>query len=240
MKLLKFYSNPEYLKLGAPAPTKLFIPEWYRKAESTFPKGDTGEEGPGLKKCMPYMDTLVSGYVLTFPVNVYVNEKKNELGHIFNNSENDLQIRWDGPPSFAEFIAERPPELGETMPRPAGHYPNHLAFRGVWGMRAPRGWSVLVTHPLNRFDLPFTLTSAIIDSDKFFTPGNMPFFMKKGFSGLIPQGTPFAQLIPIKRESWKMIENDPGLTDQDLIQSPLMRNRGTEYKKIFWQRKKYE
>ena len=75
MKLIKFYSEPQYQGLGQPQPTKLFIPEWYRKSESTFARGDNGEDAPGLKKCMPYMDSLVSGYVLTTPVNVYVNEK---------------------------------------------------------------------------------------------------------------------------------------------------------------------
>lgn len=241
MKLIKFYSEPQYQGLGQPQPTKLFIPEWYRKSESTFSREDNDELAPGLKKCMPYMDSLVSGYVLTTPVNVYVNEKsKDSLSALFNDKENDLQIRWDGPHSFNEFIGERPPELGSQMPRPEGHYPNHLAFRGVWGVKVPRGYSLLVTHPFNRFDLPFTITSAIIDSDHFFTPGNIPFFMKRGFSGMIPQGTPFAQLLPVKRDSWKMILNDPGMADQNKIQSPLVRNKGTEYKKVFWQRKKYD
>lgn len=227
--------------LGQPKPTKLSVPEWYRKAESTFVREDSGAEVPGLKKCMPFMDTLVSGYVLRTPVNIYVNEsKKNELAHLFNNGESDLQIRWDGPPSFHDFIGERPPALGKTMPRPAGHYPNHLAFQGVWGVKLPKGWSLLVTQPLNRFDLPFTITSGIIDSDKFYTPGNIPFFMRQDFSGMIPEGTPFAQLIPIKRESWKMIDNDPGLLDQNIIQSPLVRNKGTEYKRMFWKRKSYD
>jgi hypothetical protein len=32
--------------------------------------------------------------------------------------------------------------------------------------------------------------------------GNIPFFIKEGFSGVIPKGTPIAQVIPFKRESW--------------------------------------
>ena len=51
------------------------------------------------------------------------------------------------------------------MPRPEGHHPNHLAFKGFWGMKTPKGWSLLVVHPLNRHDLPWTITSGIMDAD---------------------------------------------------------------------------
>ena len=32
--------------------------------------------------------------------------------------------------------------------------------------------------------------------------GQIPFFIKKGFEGIIPKGTPFAQLIPFRKETW--------------------------------------
>lgn len=239
MKLIRFFANKEYLNLGSPIPTKRVIPEWYRKAESSYLSN--GEESPGLKKCMPFMDTMVSGYVLRLPVNVYVNEKKEDesLSTLFNNNENNLQIRWDGPPSLENFIMERPKESGSTMPRPAGHYPNHLVLKDFWSIKTPRGWSLLMTQPLNRHDLPFTIPSGIIDSDKFYSPGNLPFFVKKGFSGMVPEGTPIAQLIPIKRAEWKMVM-DQGMEDLETKQSSMVRDLENSYKKKFWQRKKYD
>jgi hypothetical protein len=239
MKLIRFFAEKEYFDLGKPAPIKKFIPEWYRKAESSYTE-ESGLSSPGLKKCMPFMDTLISGYVLTTPVNIYINEENSEfpLSNIFNNGTN-LRIRWDGPPSLENFIMERPKDSGSTMPRPAGHYENHLVFSEFWSIKTPRGWSLLMTQPLNRHDLPFTIASGIIDSDKFWAPGNVPFFVKKGFSGVIPEGTPFAQLIPIKRESWKMVI-DKGMADTNLKQGSLARNPETAYKKIMWQRKKYD
>jgi hypothetical protein len=239
MKIIKFFAEKDYLNLGQPFPAKKFMPEWYRKAETTYPS--EGEEYPGLKTCMPFLDTLISGYVLRTPVNIYVNEEKTDekISHLFNNKENNLRIRWDGPESLQHFIMERPQESGATMPRPAGHYPNHLVFSEFWSIKTPRNWSLLMTHPLNRHDLPFTTSSGIIDSDKWFAPGNVPFFIKKGFSGIIPEGTPFAQIIPIKRDTWKMAI-DPGLTDSSYKQGHLARNGETSYKKIMWQRKRYE
>lgn len=227
MKLIKFFRNRKhFVDIGTPMPVKQAVPEWYRKAESTY--FENGVQSPGLKKCMPYMDALLSGYVLTLPADVYVS--KTDSG--------DLSITWNGPEELGSFIAERPKELGATMPRPAGHYENHLVWSGFWGWKTPRGYSSLLTHPLNRFDLPFTTTSGIVDSDKFWGSGNIPFFIKEDFVGVIPAGTPIAQIIPIKRKSWKMII-DSGMTDDTMIQGAIVRNEETPYKKVMWQRKEY-
>lgn len=239
MKLIRFFQIPEKYGFANPKPAKSFIPNWYKEAETKFFNEQKGQDDLGLKTCMPFLDTLTSGYILSTPVNIYVNEKRNNLDHVFN-SEGGMSIRWDGPPAFEYFINERHSGSGATMPRPAGHYPNHLAFSGHWNIKTPKGWSILYTHPLNRHDLPFTIASGIIDSDKFFAPGNIPFFLKKDFSGVIPKGTPIAQIIPIKRETWHMVENDKGLSDKDLIQGTKARNKDSNYKKRSWQRKRYE
>ncbi len=239
MKLIRFFQESSKFGFANPKPAKSFIPEWYKEAETKFFDEQTGKEDFGLKTCMPFLDTLTSGYIFSTPVNIYVNEKTNALDHVFNNA-NGINIRWDGPPVFENFINERPLGSGATMPRPAGHYPNHLTFSGYWNTKTPKGWSILYTHPLNRHDLPFTTASGIIDSDKFFAPGNIPFFLKKDFSGVILKGTPIVQVIPIKREIWHMVENDIGLSDQNLIQVFMARSKNFNYKKKLWQRKRYE
>jgi hypothetical protein len=228
VELIRFFPERNSQHLGKPEPMKNFIPEWYRKAEATW-IDENGEEAPGLKKCVPYLDTLISGYAITTPADFYVGE----------NEDGSLRISWDGPPELGSFIMERPEALGSTMARPAGHHHNHLVWSGVWGMKTPKGYSLLVTHPLNRFDLPFTTTSGIIDADEFFANGNIPFFMKAGFTGVIPKGTPIAQLIPIKRAKWKMIENDKGLLNGLGIQSHLVRQPETLYKRVMWHKKEF-
>lgn len=238
MKIIRFYSKPGFRGHADPKPAKSFIPEWYKNAENKY-EDEQGGVQLGLKTCMPFLDSLSSGYMLTLPIDVYINEEKNELAHLFNNSASSLNMRWDGPPEFGDFIDERSSKSGSTMPRPAGHYPNHLVFRGYWSIKTPKGFSLLMTHPLNRHDLPFTIASGIIDSDKYFAPGNIPFFVKKGFSGVVPKGTPIAQLIPIKREQWTAYNNDPYLAEKDMIQGLTVRNTDTNYKKKFWQRKAF-
>lgn len=186
---------------GVPNPdvAKRFIPSWYKKSEMVFEEG-LGQEVPGLKTCIPFLDGLISGYMLVTPCNIYV--KKHEDGSV--------DIDWDNVSDLIDPIHERTGMSGHLMPRPAGHLNNHLIWTPTWGWKAPRGYSVLVTHPLNRFDLPFTTMSAIVDSDKFYGSGNIPFFLKADFEGTIEKGTPVAQLIPIKRKSWKAVY-DPAI-----------------------------
>jgi hypothetical protein len=229
MRIIRFFSSKEHENLGQPAPAKGFLPKWYQKSEFTF-KDEQGVEHPGLKKCVPFLDAMLSGYMLVTPVDIFVSKNKDQ----------SLKISWNSSEVFIDFIAERTKALGEHMPRPAGHYPNHLAFKGFWGFKLPRGWSALVVHPLNRHDLPFTITSGIMDADKYSTSGNIPFFIKEDFVGMIPAGTPFAQLIPIKRATWGSIKNDSGLQYLQYLQGATVRTPGKSYKKLFWVRKKYQ
>ena len=228
MKIIRFFSKKEYLDFGQPIPIKKILPAWYKDSETTFEDAQ-GEQISGLKRCVPFMDAMLSGYALVTPVDIFVSKAE----------DGTLAIRWNSPEIFQDFISERPKALGEKMPRPEGHYPNHLAFRGFWGLKTPRGWSSLVVHPLNRHDLPFTITSGIMDSDKYSTSGNIPFFIKENFVGVIPAGTPFAQIIPIKRAKWSSIKNDQGISYLEDLQGKFVRQPGKSYKKYFWQRKEY-
>jgi hypothetical protein len=223
------------MEIGKPDLIKKFIPEWYKKAETHFSSEEdlaieegTQKTSAGLKTCVPFLDAMISGYALVVPFDIYVGKTE----------DGDLDMKWNAPQGWENFVEERPKESGSTMPRPAGHAPNHMVWSGRWGIKVPRGYSVLITHPLNRQDLPFTTSSAIMDSDKFFGNGNIPFFIKEDFVGVIEKGTPFAQIIPIKRKRWKMIHN-PALKDTVQKQGHDVRKKEGIYKKKYWDRKEY-
>ena len=228
MKFITFSTINKHTELGKPLPMKKLIPEWYRKAESHFIDRRSGDKAVGLKGCIPYMDVMISGYAIRTPVDIYISKDK----------AGNLKIGWNGPGDSAEFVGERPMELGYTMPRPAGHLANHLYWKGEWGYKAPKGYSILVSHPYNRFELPFTTTAGLIDSDKFWANGNMPFFLKEDFVGTIPAGTPIAQLTPVKRESWKAIYDQSKLDEYER-QGNEVRKPGRSYKKALWVRKDF-
>lgn len=210
-----------------PVPCKKIIPDWYKNAEM-FYEGPEGKQHPGLKTCKPYLDVMISGYYLLTPFDIDVSVEDN----------GELKILWDGPDEWSGFINERPKELGATMPVPAGHRSNHLVWSSMWGWKTPRGWGTILTHPFNRADLPFTTMSGFIDSDKFYSSGNTPFHIKKDFTGTIKKGTPYAQVIPVKRRSWRSFA-DYGLVSVVDLRANNLRKPGQEYKNLDWEKKDY-
>ena len=207
-----------------PVPAKNLVPDWYKKSELKF-NTEQLKDANGLKSCIPFLDSMISGYFILLQNNVYVEKKDDEV-----------EVLWDG---NIKLISERTKELGKKMPRPENYMYNHMTWFGLWGIKVPRKHSVLMTHPLNREDLPFKTTSAIVDYDKFITWGNIPFFLNENFEGIIPKGTPICQVIPFKRESWAM-SVDSSWTKTGVDQGTKCRSvkRGY-YRDKFWSKKRY-
>lgn len=204
------------------------IPQWYKDGETFYVTKDSNESSAGLKTCMPFLDVLTAGYLLVTPFDIFVGKKE----------DGSLSIEWNSPQPWQDFVNQRPYESGATIPRPAGHMDSHFVWSNKWGWKTPRGYSTIVTHPYNRFDLPFTTMSGFMDSDKVFVNGNVPFFLKEGFYGVIPEGTPYAQVIPVKRKHWKSIHS-PENYERVMIQSMKINGEKAYYKKKSWIRKEY-
>jgi len=226
MKIIKFIPWQGDQSLLKYAPEKTSLPQWWKDGESSH--GDPVM--PGLKTCVPFMEIMMTGYVLKIPFDIYVSK----------NEDGSTNIRWNSPEGWGGFVGERPKELGATIPRPEGHEPMGFTWASMWSWKTPRGYSTLVTHPFNRNDLPFTTLAGLMDSDKFHGNGNIPFFIKKNFEGIIPAGTPFAQIYPIKREKWKSWVDDSVIDSIMKNQIDPLRTPNNSYKKKFWQKKVYE
>ena len=73
----------------------------------------------------------------------------------------------------------------------------------------------------------------------------MPFFIIKGFTGILPAGTPYAQILPFKRENWSS-EVDVGLTQEAMMfknqenSAKYRKPDGGVYQKDVWERRKDE
>lgn len=228
MKIIRFvpaFSSKEKMLLE-PIPAKKNIPQWYKDGESTYFLN--GQNNPGLKTCKPFLDVMISGYYLLVPFDI--NVTKTEDGK--------SKFSWDGPDEWKEFIGERLGDIGSTIPRPSGHSHNHLIWASKWGWKTPKGWSSIVSHPFSRAELPFTTTSGLIDSDKYFGPGNIPFFIKEDFVGTISKGTPYAQIIPVKRSSWSSFA-DYGLISPNEIKGINLHEHDQSYKVADWEKKEY-
>jgi len=239
IKTLSMINNSDNIK-----PSKSFIPDWYKESDRYVGNNDKlkvsfdGNSNPGIKLCSPFLDSLTTGYIATLWQDLYV--EKTDLGSSirWRPSEHDQFV-----PASSAPVNERPKKNGpaEKLPTPVGHASQHFAWLHPYSFQVPDGYSILITHPLNRFDLPFTTLSGVVDADTYpMAPGNIPFFLHEDFSGVIKQGTPIFQIIPFKRESWKS-EVDKGLIEK----VKEVRFKSTSvfsgwYKKNSWKKKSYE
>ena len=152
-----------------------------------------------------FYDALTAGYQILTNQDIAV--------EIINGVPN---YSWRQPGVQFVEVSRRTTEMG--VPAPAGYSNEHFAWQQPFSLKTPKGYSVLICHPMNRFDLPFMTTSGIVDADGGMQYGSIPFFAKDGWEGIIPAGTPIAQVIPFKRDSWKAVyPKKIGLLGQKLI-----------------------
>jgi hypothetical protein len=228
MKKLKYDVSDE--AFPGLEPIRKVIPQWYKDSPQ-FLNNDkkprfSSKKNLVVKSCIPFLESFTTGYSLPLHVDVTV-ERNPETGM--------RDFGWGAD----EPVGQRDSSAAPTLPTPEGYVPTHLFWQTVISFQLPKGYSILVTHPLNRFDLPFLTLSGIIDGDEPVYSGKMPFFLKEDFTGLIPRGTPIAQLIPFKREDWELVHQE-GLTKKaEVARRQSQTFLSGWYKKNRWVKKTY-
>lgn len=190
---------PPGLKAITPRPTPAAqgIPGWFKAMPAQAFSATLGAEDDTVKRCPPFIDAMTAGFLIPLVCDVRVE---------------DGEFSWD---------QDLPPATGVSFPRSpvSFHDPAQVAdtplfdadrfllkFHSLWTIEAPEGYSLLFTHPVNRFDLPFTTLTGLIDSDRYHDMWiSFPaVWHNDGFSGVLPKGTPIAQCIPVRREAWSL------------------------------------
>jgi hypothetical protein len=214
--------------LPPPVPAARGLPDWLRgmpaEAATTF----SGEDEETVKRCPPFVDAMTTGFLIPLFCDLRVQ---------------DGQFTWD---------ADLPAGGSVDFPRaPIGlHDPGNVAgtplfepdrflvkFHNLWTIEAPEGYALFFTHPVNRFDLPFTTLTGLVDCDRYRdTWINFPAqWRDPGFQGVLPKGTPIAQCIPVRRETWSartdVFTEEHAQRTHDLL-SAIRRERGV-YRRSF-------
>ncbi len=123
---------------------------------------------------------------------------------------------------------------------PARNEAPYPKWNNPYAITTPPGYSVLFTAPMHRQSV-FTILDGIVDTDTYKAPVNFPFVLNDiKWEGIIPAGTPMAQVIPFKRESWEhKIGSDKEIQEQEKITKKLKTLFFNSYKRQFWSRKEY-
>ena len=232
-------------KENHPIPCKLNIPDWYKNLSHN-------EELPTIKGCIPFLETLTSGYLLKMPRDYYISHNSfdeskkratkfqssqhflhnDDVFHVNINSKNNLQLH-------------SVKQLGKECP--FTHKNKDLPFHKIlnpWIIQTPPGYSCLFLPPLNNTDDRFSIIPGIVDTDTFLSEVNFPFIVNGDkypiLETTIKKNTPYVQVIPFKRDNWKMkIEKQ-----DEALNKKIKFKLGTyilhNYKRVFWSKRSWK
>jgi hypothetical protein len=232
-----FYPKSEKTKQIIPSPKTVSVPQWfkdipiYQKNEIT-PFNDklvvsNGQINYSAKSCIPFLDSLTSGYSINLWCDILV-----------KISNGNPEITWGNIDEDLSPVTSRPEPEGFVAPN--GFYPLIFSWISAWGIKTPKGYSCIFTHPFNRTDLPFLTTTGIMDTDKWGIWGAQPFHLQKNWEGVIEAGTPLIHIYPFKRDNWKS-KIDDSLTEwanyENIRRTSKFRGY---YKNKYWSKKSFK
>lgn len=227
-------SREAELVVPMPKPARFYIPQWYKDVPNPKWNELKFDEEPGdvtnlnIKACVPFLDAYTHGYIQETWTDIHIQST--------STGTEVESYNWPKGPSIMKHRKNR-----TQFAISSAYYDLEFIWNEQWLPKLPKGYSVLYTSPLNRFDLPFRSLDAIIDADRYFHEyeGQYPFYIEKGFSGVIPAGTPMYQIIPIKRDSWESTAEKHD-EEVNIKRNHMLRkyfSRG--YKNLFWQKKTF-
>ncbi len=157
-----------------------------------------GAEVRTAKHCVPFIDALSRGFLVPLAADVIV-------------SDSDFSWNWNMPPLLQSRITRAPVSfhLGEQVTGTplADSDALTVKFNNFWTIETPPGHSLLITHPLNRSDLPFRTVAGIVDCDRY-DHGFVHFpaqWTDHTFTGTLHRGTPVAQCFVLPRSATELV-----------------------------------
>lgn len=185
------YDNPDnydYLPISA----KDAIPEWFKQTPLINKNIAT------IKTCPAINDILRCGYIIRAETDIPV---------IVDLLNKDAHTDKSSPIA----LPSHPLEQFDKCP----HHNRASAFKFTipFGIKTDPGYSCLYLDPWMHTNQDFTISEGIIDTDTFFSGFNIIAMINRKTDFIIPKGTPIAQIIPYRRETWnfEIIKTDLAL-----------------------------
>ena len=181
--------------LPRPIPALLGLPDWFKAMPQRAVSSLLQSEQMTVKRCPPVIDAMTHGFLMPLIADVKIEngefswERDVPAGALTNYSRSPIDFHDNNQVTGTPFFRE-----DEFL----------IKFTNFWTFELPAGYSLLVTHPLNRVDLPFRSLSGLVDADRYIDNFiNFPAqWIDHAFSGVLKKGTPVAQCIPVKRDIW--------------------------------------
>jgi|TARA_Y100000114_G_scaffold51745_1_gene47251 hypothetical protein len=205
MNIIKFIAPKDYLdaKDNYPKPIKTNLPEWFKKLNHSVEKKT-------IKGCIPFLETLTTGYLLRLPVDTkiehYVDNGSlnTSIDEIKKGVKNQMGLNMG-------TIGYHPVEqvTGCPFEKKNGEGRVFHKIANPWTIKTPPGYSCLFIPPLNNTTQDFfEIIPGIVHTDTFELEINFPIILNAekytNINTIFKRGLPYVQIIPFKRDDWQM------------------------------------
>jgi hypothetical protein len=193
---IKFRCPPELeASLPRPIPAVRGLPAWFKSMPATAFSELAQVDLRTVKKCPPFIDAMTCGFLIPLSTEVRVH---------------DGEFSWEHevPVGSMPGAAHSPLDFHDNSQVTGSPFFQDdrivIKFNTFWTVELPAGYSLLITHPFNRADLPFLTLTGLVDADRYHHNFlNFPAHWRDAeFDGVLAKGTPIAQCVPVKRDDW--------------------------------------
>lgn len=235
--------HPALCRVGRkPEPALAVRPSWWD--DMPYYTGAFGSEEAGfrhkqfstIKNCPAISDGISFGYMLFSQFDFFVDATDPET------------LQWAGPEvsipayQYAEMTLMHVPGDGnyDGFPPPVGFNKNLVKISSLWSVKTEPGYSLWITNPMYRTNLPLRTIDGVLDSDKMPAVFPLNFWVRQGFAGTVKAGTPLAQIIPFKREDFTAHYGEVNLQEMEDINDVAKSRFTNAYKRLDWVRKRFK
>jgi len=221
---VEFLTNEQLTsRIPRPYPANQQLPNWIKAMPTDRPSPTRpGEMDRTIKRCPPFLEAMTAGYIIPLPCDCRF--ALDSSGEFTAQSEHPVVdshdfTQYQGAP-FEKMLV--------------------VKFRNLWMVRTPPGYSCLFTAPFNRFEIPFTALSGIVETDTYYNEVNIPVLCHMNINSSITlrAGTPIIQVIPFQREAW---ESQFGAYDNKEREDAAheLRDNVHVYRERYWRKHTY-
>ena len=223
---IRFFAKKKHLDIFEhPKPASKCLPMYFHKIK---PQIGLSPQNSTVKRCVPFIDAMTSGYIISMWCDVYVRAENENLQIQFPDNipldktlEQHSIEQFKGHPYSDDKLAKTP-----------------LKWVSPWGVETRKGWSCLFTSPLNHLEKRFKIMDGVVDTDTYYNQVHFPFVWTGGEGEfLIKQGTPLVQVIPFKRGSTQYSVVEQNEERVDVVQGQLGTLLRNAYRSLFWHKR---
>lgn len=213
-----------------PVPATKVIPEWYKNMPNEIHGAVNfiADGTPSVKRCIPVLDYMTSGYIIRNSYQILVTRKVDSQGIVGFELKCNKPDYAGGHPWYQAQVAVQ------------GVKTHYLKINQPWQTLTPPGYSCLIYQPHYFFRKEFSLFPGVVDTDKHPDPIGLIGQIHATHDFIIEPGEPLAVVFPFKRADWRLeTAYDPKLVDQSPYKYFLKATWRKMYSTFFHSRKSY-